>query len=256
MLVLLTNDDGIQAPGLKALKEALAGLGDLRVAAPDRDQSGISHAFTVRGPYEVNEIHNNGSLFGWAVRGTPVDAVKVAVRALLPRMPDLVVSGINGGENSGVDLLYSGTVAAAMEAATYGVPAIAVSLASRSYDDFSAAAAFTRRIVSEALQRGMPPGVVLNVNVPPLAAELIHGVRVTRQGDSYYEESLEQRDDGDGLKYHWTRWGKQMAEDGEGSDVKAIRDGFISVTPIRARLTDNAFMPALERWRLTDQPRR
>jgi len=250
MLILLTNDDGINAPGLKALKEALAGLGDVQVVAPDRDQSGVSHAFTVRGPYQVDEIHNNGSRFGWAVRGTPVDAVKVAVRALLPRMPDLVVSGINGGENSGVDLLYSGTVAAAMEAATYGVPAVAVSLASKSATDFSVAAAFARRLIGAVIQRKMPPGVVLNVNVPPIPTEQIKGVRITRQGESFYEEALEKRDDGDGMKYHWTRWGKQMSGDGEGSDVKAIRDGYISVTPIHARFTEHSLIQVLEGWKL------
>ncbi len=250
MLILLTNDDGIQAPGLRALKEALGGLGELWVVAPAVEQSGVSHGFSLRGPLLVDEVKRNGDLFGYAVGGTPVDAVKVALQALLPKPPDLVVSGINRGENTGVDLLYSGTVAGAMEAAVMGFPAMAISQVGPDYDEFSAAADFARRICQQVVSNSLPPGVMLNVNVPPLSSSQIRGVKVTRQGSSHYEEYLERREETNGVKYYWTRWAKSLTEDSDGTDVKAVRDGYISVTPIHAQLTHSELLSVLEGWKL------
>jgi len=250
MLILLTNDDGINASGLKALKDAMSELGEVWVVAPATEQSGVSHGFSLRGPLKVDEVHSDGRLFGHAVSGTPVDAVKVAVRALLPRMPDLVVSGINAGENTGVDLLYSGTVAGAMEGAMLGIPSLAFSLASRSYTDFDASAQFASKICRNVLERGLPAGLMVNVNVPPFPLDQIKGVRITRQGNSFYEEALERREEPGGVKYYWKRWAKSLSEDGNGSDVCAIRDGYISITPIHSRLTETAMIPVMEEWQL------
>lgn len=260
-LILITNDDGIQAPGLTALVGALQDFGELWVVAPEGEQSGVGHGFSLRGPLQALPVTIPGATAAHAVKGTPVDAVKLAVRGLLPHPPALVVSGINYGENSGVDIFYSGTVAAAMEAAAMGLPAVALSqvrLRSPAPDqppppaDYTAAAAFARRVCGEVLQRGLPPGVVLNVNIPPRPPSLIRGVRLTRQGASYYEEGLERRDRNGVPTWYWTRWEKTLSEDGEGSDVKAIRDGYISVTPLHLRLTEAGLLSELARWKLTE----
>ncbi len=264
MLILLTNDDGIYAPGLSALKEALEELGDIWVVAPAAEQSGVSHAFSLSGPLYVEEVVWNGHRFGIAVNGTPVDAVKLAIRALLPQVPDLVVSGINRGENSGVDLFYSGTVAGAMEAALLGIPAVAVSQSLRSLGEkvlrnpwgrkivnYEVSAYYARKVCEEVIRRGLPKGTMLNVNVPLIPMDKIRGVQITTQADSYYIEEMEERQDLRGVGYHWKHWHKALQNDGLGSDVQAVQEGYVSITPVRPRLTDNQSIEYLKGWKWT-----
>ncbi|MFH0765704.1 MAG: 5'/3'-nucleotidase SurE [Calditrichota bacterium] len=248
MIILLTNDDGINAPGLRALFNALQGLGELWVVAPLHERSGVSHAFTPQGPLRVEESVWDG-IRVYAVEGNPADAVKIAVRSLLPEKPALVVSGINNGENTGIDLIYSGTVAGAREGAIFGIPALAMSKLSKNYPDFSASAAFARRMSQWILERGLPPGILLNVNVPARPESQIRGVRITHQAASRYEEVVDRQSLGDGVSAcDWVDYYKILAEDGHGSDFEAVKAGFISVTPVHHRLTDFDFIPQLERW--------
>lgn len=262
MLILLTNDDGVYAPGLKALKDALEDLGELWVVAPAAEQSGVSHAFSLSGPLRVEEVVWNGHRFGLAVNGTPVDAVKLAVRALLPKMPDLIVSGINRGENSGVDLFYSGTVAGAMEAALLGIPAIAISQSLRSLGekvtrdpwghkkvDYAASMFFARKVCEQVIANGLPKGTMLNVNVPLLPVDKLKGVKITRQAASYYIETLEKRRDPRGVGYLWKHWQKALLDDGDDSDVKAVDEGYVSITPIQPQLTDEKTLDNLQVWK-------
>ncbi|MBM3328455.1 MAG: 5'/3'-nucleotidase SurE [Calditrichaeota bacterium] len=269
MIILLTNDDGVYAPGLQALKEALEGLGDLWVVAPAGEQSGVSHGFSLSGPLRVEEVIWNGHRFGLAVNGTPVDAVKLAIRALLPEPPGLVVSGINRGENSGVDLLYSGTVAGAMEGALLGFPAVAISQSlripgphgesrpippsgreawSRRKVDYTAAAHYARIVCEAVIKRDLPAGRLLNVNVPLLHMNDIKGLRVTPQADSYYEESLERRHDPRGVGYYWSSWKKAERDHGNDSDVSYLKDGYVTITPVAPKLTDEALLAPVAEW--------
>ncbi len=256
MLILLTNDDGINAPGLLSLQDALSELGKLCVVAPATEQSGVGHACTLRKPLRVQKITQKNGSVQYAVHGTPVDAVKIAMRSVLSEPPDLVVSGINQGENAGVDLLYSGTVAAAREAAFYGVPAIAVSLCSKDSPDFSVAANFARELCEKVIVIGLPKGTVINANIPPVPAADIRGVAVTHQADSRYEEVLEQKAEPDGTVCKWTRFEKVLINDSIGSDMTAIRNGYISVTPIHHRLTHYKMINEIAGWKLDGLIRR
>jgi len=251
MHILLTNDDGYQAPGIQALYNALEGLGELWIVAPESEKSGVSHAFTIRDPLRVDLIDWMNDNHGYAVHGTPVDAVKLAIRSLMPAPPALVVSGINRGENTGVDLLYSGTVAAAMEGAIIGIPSVAISLASKEYSDYTVAARFARRICKEMLARELPSGVLLNVNIPPLPEAQIAGVRVTHQADSRYIEHVERRDDPNGGDCYWVEYKKMLIGNGKGSDIEAIKGNYISVTPVHSRFTRFDLLPVVKGWDLS-----
>lgn len=248
-IILLTNDDGINAPGLWALCDAVRDLGEVWVVAPDQERSGVSHAFTLATPLRVEKHPRHGVENCYAISGTPVDAAKLAIRGILPERPALLVAGINRGENSGVNLLYSGTVAGAMEGAIIGIPSIAISLAGNSEFDYTAAAAFARKVCKRVLADGLPFGTLLNVNVPNIAAD-IKGVKVTHQAESHYREEIERRTDPRGREYYWIGGANALVGDGAGSDMEAIRQGFISVTPIHARLTNPDLIPALEGWNL------
>jgi len=250
MHILLTNDDGYNAPGIKVLYKALEGLGELWIAAPVNEKSGVSHAFTIKDPLRVDLIEWMNDNHGYAVHGTPVDAVKLAIRSLMPEPPALVVSGINQGENTGVDLLYSGTVAAAMEGAILGIPSIAISLASKQYSDYSTSARFARNICKEVIERGLPAGVLLNTNIPPLPEERIAGVRITHQAESRYIEGVERRDDPNGGDCYWVEYEKVLVGDGNGSDVEAIKNNYISVTPVHSRFTQFDLLPEIKSWNL------
>lgn len=250
MIILLTNDDGIHAQGLRALKEALSGLGDIRVIAPATEQSGVSNAFSLVAPLRVEEITDNGKLFGHAVSGTPADAVKLALRNILPEKPALIVSGINRGENSGINILYSGTVAGAMEGAIVGIPSIAVSITNNHITNYDFCGVFSRKLCTLVLKNGLPHGTMLNVNIPPLPEKEIKGVRITHQADSYYQEVIQQRKDPRGVQYYWIGGTMNVLDDGEGSDVKALREGFVSITPLHPRMTNYEYIPVLSGWNL------
>jgi 5'-nucleotidase len=234
MIILVSNDDGIQSEGIIALEEALREVGEIYTVAPDRVQTSMSHALTLHRPLRVHEIAPRRL----AVDGTPTDCVKLALTGLLPVRPNLVVSGINKGPNLGDDVIYSGTVSAAIEGALLRVPAIAVSLVTFQNFDFSAAAEFTATLVSRIQECGIPPETLLNVNVPALPKEQLKGWQLTRMGKRHYSENIVERVDPRGLKYYWIGGDDLGYDQDEGTDCVAVHDGYISVTPLQVDLTN------------------
>lgn len=250
-LILLSNDDGVQAPGLLAAAEALADLGEVMVAAPDRERSATSHSISLDRPLRADEVRPGA----FAVDGTPVDCVYLALLHLVPRRPDLVVSGINHGFNLGSDVFYSGTVAAAIEGALRGVPGIAVSLERRKEpvpggQDRSAATAVLKRLAAEVLSRaphGLPAGTILNVNVP---AGAVSGIEVTALGQRVYRDLVDVRQDLRGRSYYWIGGPELEVDDVPGSDMHAVRAGRASVTPLGLDLSHRGLMADLRTWNL------
>ena len=234
MVILLSNDDGIQSEGLSALEASLRAVGEIYTVAPDRAQSSMSHALTLHRPLRVNEIAPRKM----SVDGTPVDCVKLALTGLLPVRPNLVVSGINKGPNLGDDIIYSGTVSAAIEGALLGLPAIAVSLVTFKDFDFRASAEFTAHLVTQIQQRGIPPKTLLNVNVPPVSKDQLKGWRLTRMGKRHYSETIVERVDPRGGKYYWIGGDDLGFAQEAGTDCMAVQEGYVSVTPLQVDLTD------------------
>lgn len=240
MRILLTNDDGVQAAGLLALHQAAAELGDCEIVAPATHQSGTSHSITIHGELTVERMHIDGTLHGWGVDGKPADCVKLALRHIMKDPPDLVLSGVNAGANVGINLLYSGTVGAATEAALNGLPAIALSVHQAIDEDFPLAVEPCRRVLEALLAAELAPGQLVNVNLPNLRNGAIRGVRVTRQSPSRIRESydrLKGRDGLDAFKLGSEYW---FEEHPDGTDEQAIRDGYISVTSLLIDRTDYA----------------
>jgi 5'-nucleotidase len=244
--ILITNDDGITAQALYGLREALADLGRVFIVAPDRDQSATSHSLTLYRPMRIE----NPEPDVYAIDGTPTDCVLVALHGLLPERPELVVSGVNRGPNMGDDVFYSGTVAAAIEGAMQGLPAIAVSLEVSGLADFTYACAFTRRLIGVVRTMGLPPKSVLNVNVPNRPAAAIAGVEVTKLGKRVYDDALIERIDPRGRKYYWIGGDAPVWEPEPESDFLAVHEGRVSVTPLHLDLTDNTLRQRLREWRL------
>lgn len=251
-LILLTNDDGIDAKGLAALASALEGLGTLAVVAPAQEQSAVGHAITVRTPLRTRAWPFEAPsepLWARAVTGTPADCVKLAVQRLLPRRPDLVVSGINHGPNTAVNVIYSGTVSAATEAAILGVPAVAVSHCAWDPDsDYEASGRIARVIAERVLAEDFPPGLLLNVNVPPGRFEELRGIQVTRQARARWEEEFQERFDPTDQPYYWLGGAFVNLDEGPDTDLAAIEQGYVSVTPLQYDLTAYSFMDALAAW--------
>jgi 5'-nucleotidase len=245
MRVLLCNDDGIHAPGLAALAAEIKKIAEVTIVAPDREQSAVGHAITLSDPLRVNEYVKNGEFFGWAVSGTPADCVKIAICALMPEKPDLVISGINQGSNTGINTIYSGTVSAATEGRINNLPAFAISLTSYTYRDFDAAAHFAARFALKFLALDLPKGVFFNVNVPALPEAEIRGVRFTRQGRANYVEIFHRRFDPKGRVYYWMDGERLAEEEDEDIDERAVKAGFISITPIHYDLTHYATLEKL-----------
>ncbi len=246
--ILVSNDDGIDAPGLDALVRELKRVGDVTVVAPHQQQSAVGHAITMNSPLRVRKHGKNGRFFGYAVAGTPADCVKLAVRAILKQKPDLVVSGVNHGSNTAISVIYSGTVSAATEGTILGIPSIAVSLTTYAPADFSVAAKFARRLAVLVTKRGLPNGTLLNVNVPPLPESKIKGVLVTRQGKAIWNDTFDARRDPANKDYYWLTGGLQNVDEDLVYDEAAIRAGFISVTPIQYDLTDENMMVVMNMW--------
>lgn len=252
MRILVSNDDGIKAPGIHALATALAEDHEVWVVAPDRERSATGHALTLHRPLRAEVAEPMGRVAGaWAVSGTPSDCVKLALGALLPAPPDLVCSGINRGPNLGTDVLYSGTVSAALEAAINGLPAVAFSLATFTDIGYERGAAFARHLAASLAPRALPPKFLLNVNFPPLQGDAYAGVRITRLGVRKYEDTFEHRTDPRGRTFYWLAG--EAGEEGEApdSDVVAVRDNHVSITPLQYDLTDAARMAGLAAWGLT-----
>jgi 5'-nucleotidase len=262
MHILVTNDDGIESPGLFALKQALDPLGDVSVIAPDSNRSATARSITIRRPLEVDEVRLPDGSLGYATDGTPVDCVRFAVLGLLGTTPDLIVSGINHGLNLGDDVTYSGTVAAALEGVLLGWPAIAVSQQSTNrvhWDtgdatyDFRAVCAFVANLVPIAMRQEFPRQVLLNVNAPGLAPEEVRQARVTRLGRRIYDDRLELLEGGEGTRKRYRIYGDNPSHHpAEGTDFAAIDDGLISVTPLHFDLTDIGGMEHLERLALDE----
>jgi 5'-nucleotidase len=246
MDILITNDDGITATALYALREQLKDLGRVIIVAPDRDQSATSHSLTLYRPMRIERPEPDV----YSIDGTPTDCVVIAAHGLLDRPPDLVVSGVNRGPNMGDDVFYSGTVAAAIEGALQGLPALAFSLVVSGLADFTYACQFARRLVGTVIEKGLPPKSVLNVNLPALPAAEIRGVRVTRLGKRVYQDTLIERTDPRGRAYYWIGGDAPIWEPEPESDFLAIDEGCVSVTPLHLDLTDNRLRAHLESWHL------
>lgn len=244
-LILLTNDDGVFAKGLQALRKALEEVGEVVVIAPEGERNAVGHALTLHKPLRVREIGDQC----FAVNGTPTDCVMLGVYKLLQRRPDLVLSGVNDGPNLGDDVTYSGTVAGAMEGMLLGVPSVAVSLAETgSY--FKVAAEFSAYLARYVLRNGMPDSTFLNVNVPPLPWEEIKGVRVTRLGRRIYRTAIVEKTDPRGKPYYWIAGQHPTWAGGEETDFAAVESGFISVSPLHLDLTNYAALAQMAGWKL------
>src|SRR5262245_11330243 len=241
IVILVTNDDGIRAPGIMTLAGALAPLGEVHVVAPDREVSACAQSLTLKHPLRVEALGERIH----AVDGTPADCVNLALVKLLPRRPVLVVSGINRGANLGEDVFYSGTIGGAREGTFFGVPSIAVSLATRAEPDFGPASAFTVRLAKIVLERGLPERTLLNVNVPPGTPK---GVAVTVQGRREHEGTIFEGLDPRRRTYYWIEEGNDRWVKDEMSDINAISKGLISVTPLQTDTTHHAVLAAFRGW--------
>lgn len=250
MKILLTNDDGVFSKGIEALYMALSIEHEVTVVAPETEQSAVGHAITWLDPLRVNLVNRNGHYFGHALKGTPADCVKIAVSELMDPPPEIVVSGINLGANVGVNVIYSGTVSAATEAAVLGVPSIAVSIDSFAPVSFSGATEFIPKLVAMVKKEGLPPGVCLNVNVPNLPADKIRGVRITKQGKLQCLEKYDRRIDPRNHVYYWLRNESVQQDEDPDADSCALASGYISVTPIHHDLTNYQMLNRLKEWSL------
>jgi len=249
--ILVSNDDGVHARGIRVLSKRLAQEPDnaVYVVAPDRERSATGHSLTLHKPLRVEEVQLERSLKGaWSTSGTPSDCVKFAVSALLKQPPAVVISGINSGPNLGSEILYSGTVSAAMEGAFLNIPAIAVSLVGDGEKRYEVAAEFVSRLVAILPTSGLPSRTVLNVNVPNVSAEEIRGVRITELGVRLYNDYFEKRMDPRGKVYYWLAGHAVEEGEGEGTDVRAVLNKMISVTPLTFNMTDRPIMEKLGSW--------
>jgi 5'-nucleotidase len=245
--ILVSNDDGIQAHGIRVLADICRTTGRVTVVAPDREQSGASHSLTLQRPLRA-ELRAEGA---YRVDGTPTDCVLLALGALLDAKPDFVFSGINHGPNMGEDVLYSGTVAAAMEGLSAGIPGVAISFAGRDVELLDTQRTWLERLVADIVAvRRFPEETLLNVNLPPVRGDAIRGIRVTTLGNRVYEGSILQTTDPWGRQVYWIGGGQISWSGREDSDFRAVREGYISVTPLHVDLTNYALLEAVDGWRL------
>jgi len=249
-LILVTNDDGINAPGIRTLISVVKNIGDVIVVAPDSPQSGMGHAITINSTLHSSRITpKNSEIIEYSCSGTPADCVKLAINELMPRKPDLCVSGINHGSNSSINVIYSGTMSAAIEAGIEGVPAIGFSLLDYSWNaDFSHSKDFIRKITLNALNNGIPKGVVLNVNIPAVKKSDVKGVKICRQAKAYWVEEFDKRKNPLGQEYYWLT-GKFVNKDqGEDTDEWALKNNYISIVPVEFDLTAHHAIQGLNEW--------
>lgn len=246
--ILITNDDGIHAPGIYALWEAMSKIGNVTVVAPDSEKSAVGHAITLSNPIRIQEIERHGGFTGYAVNGTPADCVKIGFRSLVKESIDLIVSGINAGANVGTDIIYSGTVSAATEGVFYHIPSIAFSLDALKGGDFGPSKMITQNIVRALLKNGIPKGTLLNVNIPNLPLHQIKGARITEQGDSSFRDCFEKREDPRGRIYYWMSGEVVNPNPDPDMDINAVNNGYVSITPIHYKLTNQEFLPSLKKW--------
>ncbi len=252
MQILLTNDDGVYAPGLRAMRRELQKLGAVTVVAPAGEQSAVGHSITLLAPLLAQEVLDEEQQpLGWAVEGRPADCVKLALLELLREPPDLVVSGLNAGSNAGINVLYSGTVAAAIEAAFFQHTSIAVSLEYTKVRplNFPRAAELARQVIEQILRHPFPRGTLFNVNIPSLEKGPVRGIRVVPQNIAPYVETFDRRVDPRGRTYFWTNPDFCCPEPHPDTDVTALGESFITVTPLQFNLTDRAMLTPMQDWR-------
>ena len=250
-LILVTNDDSVSAKGIHSLVEVAAQFGRVVVVAPDKPQSGMGHAITIGHPLRLQKNNLFGSIEAYACSGTPVDCVKLAIYELFKGKPDLILSGINHGENTSTNVLYSGTMSAAIEGAMEGIPSIGFSLADYNADaDFEATQFFSEKIISEAFKNEFPKHVCLNVNVPNLKKEAIKGIKITQQAHAFWVDSFLKREDQFGKNYYWLTGEFVNQDKGEDTDEWALANGYISIVPVQFDLTAHHAIAQLNTWNL------
>lgn len=248
--ILISNDDGIDAPGIYALVQEIRKIADVTVIAPDKQQSAVGHAITMNYPLRAVPFRKNNEFFGHAIEGTPADAIKLGVKFLMKTKPDMVISGINHGSNTAINIIYSGTVSAATEGTILGIPSIAVSLTTYKEADFSYAAKFTARLALLVAEKGLPEGTLLNVNVPSVPESQIRGVRLTKQGTSKWDDTFDVRRDPANREYFWLTGSMDVTDRDEDADQIAVQNNYVSVTPIRYELTDPDMLGSMRKWNI------
>ncbi len=252
MKILVTNDDGIDSAGINALAKSLSEIAEVIVVAPHKEQSAVGHGITMQIPLRVIEYYKNGSLFGYAVDGTPADCVKMGIRNIMKRPPDLVFSGINHGSNTAINIIYSGTVSAAREAAIMDVPAVAISVTSHVVRDFTYATKVAKMIAEKLYKKDLPKGTMLNVNVPDVPEDEIKGILITKQGKSKWDDIYEKRTDPFGRDYYWLTGHLVEADKGLDIDQVAVTNKYVSITPIHFDLTDYEIFNQMKSWGLEE----
>jgi len=250
--ILVSNDDGIDAPGIYALVMELRKIGKVTVVAPDKQRSAVGHAITMNFPLRVRKFYKNGEFFGYAVEGTPADSVKIAVRTILHDKPDILISGVNHGSNTAINIIYSGTVSAATEGTILNIPSIAVSLTTYDEPDFRFAAKFARKLAEFVAAKGLREDTLLNVNVPPVKEKEIKGIRITRQGQSRWDDTYDVRRDPNNKEYYWLTGKLDVMDTAEDTDLISVINNYISITPIQFDLTDYTALPEIKRWKLNN----
>ena len=250
-VILITNDDGITAPGIKHLVEAVKGLGKVVVVAPDKPQSGMGHAITIGEPLRMNKVDIFDGVEAWQTSGTPVDCVKLAVDRILHRKPDICLSGINHGANHSINVIYSGTMSAAMEAAIESIPSIGFSLMDFNIEaDFTAARFYVHKIVSAIIGKKMDKHLLLNVNIPSVPLSLLKGIKICKQAYAKYEEDFDERKDPQGKKYYWLTGKFVNFDKSKDTDVWALTHNYVSVVPVQFDLTNYKLKQQLEKSNL------
>ena len=253
-LILVTNDDGYNAPGINHLIEFVKEIAEVVVVAPDSPQSGMGHAITIDSTLEVHRLNLDGAYKGlqaYTTSGTPADCVKLALHEILDRKPDLVVSGINHGANSSINVIYSGTMSAAIEAGVEGIPAIGFSLLDYSWGaNFEACKSVIQTLVEEALDKGIPSGTVLNVNIPKTDGAAVKGMRVCRQAKANWKERFDKRVSPSGKEYYWLTGDFILLDEGEDTDIAALEAGYVSIVPTQFDLTAHHSMAHINSWKI------
>ncbi|MEN8839405.1 MAG: 5'/3'-nucleotidase SurE [Flavobacteriales bacterium] len=250
-LILVTNDDGITAPGLKALVEVASDIGEVIVIAPDSPQSGMGHAITVNNPIRIDKSEVFGTIQAYTCSGTPVDCVKVGIFQLLKQKPDLIISGINHGSNAATNVIYSGTMSAAVEGSMENIPSIGFSLDDFSHEaDFEPTQHFARIIIEKALKSDFPNNVCLNVNVPKLSLNELKGIKICRQAMAFWEDRFDEREDPLGKKYYWLTGKFKDQEGADDTDMAALKNGYVSVVPVQFDMTAHHTISRLNQWKM------
>jgi len=251
-LILVTNDDGITAPGIRALISVMNELGDVVVVAPDSPQSAMGHAITINSTLHCDSIKiDDGPQIEYSCSGTPADCVKMGVNEILKRKPDICVSGINHGSNSSINVIYSGTMSAAIEASIEGIPSIGFSLLDYKWNaDFESIKSFIKKITIEAMKQGIPKGNALNVNFPKLKEGDIKGIKICRQAKAHWIEKFDKRKSPQGKEYYWLTGEFINQDDGKDTDEWALKNGFISVVPVKFDMTDHSNIKELNNWKI------